>query len=104
MSTERLSKAAAIVRGRAQAATPGGWESLDNGDRLIAWQDDDSFQYVVDEPISNGANAAHIATWDPDVAVAVADWLEAEARASVDIGATLKYALTVADAILAGES
>lgn len=86
-AVETIREAAALMRERAEAATQGRWESLERGDRLVAWrmdpsgEFDDDFEYVVDEPMSNGANAEHIASWDPAVALAVADMLDAEARA-----------------------
>lgn len=79
---ELIREAARLIRERAEAATPGPWESLDGGDRLIAWkldpsgQFDDDWDYVVDEPIGNSANAEHIASWHPGVALLVADWLD----------------------------
>jgi hypothetical protein len=77
-----LRRAATAMRQRAGAATPGRWESLDGGDRLGAWkldptgQFDDDFDYVVDEPMSNAANAEHIAYLDPAVASRIADLLD----------------------------
>jgi hypothetical protein len=74
----RIREAARLIRQRAEAATEGPWESLDGGDRLVAWKldpsgrFDDDFDYVVDEPIANAANAEHIASWHPGVALAVA--------------------------------
>jgi hypothetical protein len=82
---ELIREAAQVMRQRAKAATAGPWESLDDGDRLVAWkldpsgQFDDDFDYVVDEPISNAANAEHIASWHPGVALAVARWLKCAA-------------------------
>jgi hypothetical protein len=79
---ELIREAAQVMRQRAKAATAGPWESLDDGDRLVAWkldpsgQFDDDFDYVVDEPISNAANAEHIASWHPGVALAVAALLD----------------------------
>lgn len=70
-------QAEARIRELAEKATPGPWVSLDNGDRLTHEHNDgtDDFTYVVDEPMSNGANAEHIAAWHPIVALAVADVL-----------------------------
>lgn len=62
--------------------TPGPWLSMDRGDRLL-WDgpgaEDLPPRYVVDEPMSNGANADYIAVMHPDVGAALAAWLEAEA-------------------------
>lgn len=63
--------------------TPGPWLSMDRGDRLL-WDgegaEDQQPVYVVDEPMSNGANADYIAVLHPDVAHGLADWLETEAQ------------------------
>jgi hypothetical protein len=81
MSTDLLRRAASKLREYAAAATHGPWESLDRGDRLVAWklnpegQRDDDFDYVVDEPISNAANAEYIALMHPPVALALAELL-----------------------------
>jgi hypothetical protein len=71
--------------------TPGPWLSMDHGDRLL-WDgpgaEDLPPRYVVDEPMSNGANASFIATLHPGVGVALADWLEhvAEEQAAIERG------------------
>ena len=82
-----LRRAAIQMRATAAVATPGPWTSLDNGDRLIHEHNDgtDDFTYVVDEPISHGANAAHIAAWHPGVVLAVANWLDATAAKSEEL-------------------
>jgi hypothetical protein len=63
--------------------TPDPWLSMDRGDRVL-WDgegaEDQPPVYVIDEPMSNGANADYIAVMHPGVGLAVADWLEAEAR------------------------
>jgi hypothetical protein len=55
---------------------------MDRGDRLL-WDgegaEDQPPVYVVDEPMSNGANADYIAVMHPDVGHALANWLETEA-------------------------
>lgn len=68
--------------------TPGPWLSMDHGDRLL-WDgegaDDLPPRYVVDEPMSNGANADYIAVMHPDVAHALVEVFDAWARmASLD--------------------
>jgi hypothetical protein len=98
MSTpsETLRAAAARIREVAQAATPGPWVSLDNGDRIIrdAEQPMQSYfvdgsrvteegppEYVVDEPLhTNPANGEHIALWHPLVAEAAAELLDSVAQ------------------------
>jgi hypothetical protein len=63
--------------------TTGPWLSMDRGDRLL-WDgegaEDQPPVYVVDEPMSNGANADYIAVMHPDVGFALADWLDVAAR------------------------
>jgi hypothetical protein len=76
VSAEILRRAASLMRQRAEAATPSPWEQT--GDLGSEWDD------IVDAPGTNGIvadadtsdeNAAHIASWHPDAALAVADWL-----------------------------
>lgn len=86
MSTEveLLREATTLMRKLASGATQGEWESLDGGDRVVAWTEEGGdFEYVVDEPMSHAGNAAHIAAWDPTVASTVADWLD-EAAAELE--------------------
>ncbi|MDX3586001.1 hypothetical protein [Streptomyces europaeiscabiei] len=65
------------------ALTPGPWLSMDRGDRLL-WDGEDAETqapvYVVDEPMSNGANADYIAVMHPDVGHALAAVFDAWAR------------------------
>lgn len=76
MSADLLRRAAIALRKHAHAATDGPWDSLDGGDRLISVSEDGlSYEYVVDEPMSNEANAEYIALMHPPVALALADWL-----------------------------
>ncbi|MGW1998409.1 hypothetical protein [Embleya sp. NPDC001921] len=79
---DTIRRAADLMRTRATAATRGPWLSMDGGDRLVhdPGHDLDPPEYVVDEPMSNAANAEHIAGMDPLVAVAVAGLLEQLAR------------------------
>jgi len=81
-------RAAALMKQRAEAATPGPWISLDGGDRLMRdpGLDIDLVvpEYVVDEPMSNAANAEHIAALHPLVATAVADAWEHQADDMAD--------------------
>ena len=67
MSAEMLRKAAALMRERAEAATPS------DGTH---WGDGKGYS-----PLSYARqnDAEHIASWHPAVALAVADWLDAEA-------------------------
>ncbi|MEV6737914.1 hypothetical protein AB0N14_13665 [Streptomyces sp. NPDC051104] len=62
--------------------TPGPWLCLDGGDRIIHDGPGIEFgpaDYVVDEPVSNSANAELIAAMHPGVGAALADWLTATA-------------------------
>lgn len=103
-----LRKAAQTLRETATKAMPGPWESLEGGDRLVAWKVgsdgfDDDFDYVVDEPVDHSGNAEWIALTNPLLAEPLAQWLETEAH-MVDIrglsaeGQTF-HALKVARAI-----
>jgi hypothetical protein len=109
LAADMCRRAAARIRELAEAATPGPWTSLDNGDRLIHEHNDDTddITYVVDEPMSNAANAAHIAAWSPPAALAVAALLDAtveqiEAAAGFDmpLPSVLWAAVRVAEAFL----
>ena len=94
MSAEVLRKAAALMRERAEAATPGPWRFTDSeavndvweGGMVVVSDDADPIANVQDEWYENDPgepapvnDAAHIASWHPAVALAVADWLDAEA-------------------------
>ncbi|MCX5239758.1 DUF5565 family protein [Streptomyces prunicolor] len=68
--------------------TPGPWLSMDRGDRLLydgPGADTQPPVYVVDEPMSNGANADYIATMHPGVGHALAR-LFAETADHMDLG------------------
>lgn len=90
--------------------TAGPWLSLDDGDRLLRNQpgDEDAAPiYVVNEPMSNGANAAWIAAMHPGTGEAIAFSLDLAGSYLVGAAgnvhlAHVKAALAVADAILAG--
>lgn len=88
MSADLLRRAATKIREEAQAATPGPWEVVIDHHRefecpeVSVWSQHE--QAYVTEDVHTGnsqfkANAEHVATWQPDVAVAVADWLDATA-------------------------
>lgn len=118
MSAVRLRAAAARVREVAGAATPGPWRDSTTvaGARYSAlvsdvqpagrpagggWEATREYGgYLVGESLVPG-DRAHIATWNPLVAVAVANWLEEEATAvDLVLGETLPSALALADLIL----
>jgi hypothetical protein len=72
------------MRERAEAATPGPWFANPGGYvELDEFLEGEDFNGVADTwNRSDGNNAAHIASWHPAVALAVADWLdEVAARA-----------------------
>lgn len=85
------------IEARANAATEGPWESLDRGDRLVAWRQRDdelgiaAFDYVVPEPMDNADDAEFIAHARTDVPALVAEVrrlrdIEAEAyRRALDV-------------------
>ena len=81
---QELRTAAATLRALLadRQLTPGPWLSMDRGDRVL-WDgegaEDQPPVYVVDEPMSNGANADYIAVMHPDVAREFADLLTAAA-------------------------
>jgi len=88
MTTPADELAAAVETLRARLTdpelTPGPWLSLDHGDRLLydgPGAEDQPPVYVVDEPMSNGANADYIELMHPGVGAALADWLETTAEA-----------------------
>lgn len=107
MSAERLREAATLMREQAISARAGIWFATPDGVEIAArWADPRSVAvaYGSEVPEGNIANAAHIASWHPAVALAVADWLQwtADAESMLPAGAQ-KFALVVADAYL-GES
>lgn len=78
---ETIRRAAALMRQRADAATPGPWAP--GGPHIHPWELVVDHQLPLVEFTSDEhgrANAAHVASWHPAVALAVADWLEVAAR------------------------
>lgn len=90
--------------------TPGPWLSMDRGDRLL-WNgegaEDEAPVYVVDEPMSNGANADYIAVMHPDVGHALVELLDTAADYVADDSPThpthVVRALAVARQINGGQ-
>ncbi len=82
---ETLRAAARLMRERAQAATPGPWDRAEDvalgrgheGNFLANWQGE-YLRGVGDtgDGAQADADAVHIASWHPAVALAVADWLD----------------------------
>ena len=71
MSAEILRRAASLVRERARKAQQSG-----DGE---PWYPADEMHSLIGGGSRNTADAEHIASWHPAVALAVADWLDAEA-------------------------
>jgi hypothetical protein len=77
---EEIRRAAALMRERAQAATPGPWDVMQ--DAVLGQHDCEDpncwlFVADVDHDDEKGhANQRHIASWHPAVALAVADLLD----------------------------
>lgn len=123
MSAETLRRAASLMRERAEAATPGPWSFTDSevvddvwdaglvvvdGDRTaIAALHDEWYEPEDGEPACVD-DAAHIASWHPAVALAVADWLDMSAASYehswTGSHAFVQHALTVARAYLGDAS
>ena len=97
---EELRAAAKAMRERAEAAQPGPWS-------IETWKGMGGTYASVMVPFGPGAptakkgltamsklgtqnagTAAHIASWDPPMALAVADWLDAEAEHYDDLAAS----------------
>jgi hypothetical protein len=85
VSADLLREAAALMRERAEAATPGPWECY--GDHLV-WPSEKG--PAANDPIAgfgptHEETATHIASWHPVVALAVADWLEHAAMVADEV-------------------
>lgn len=88
MSAETLRRAAALMRERAEAATPSPWAvPVANVFRLIAPEAEHDNQpmgktppypwlIIADLVDGRAADVTHAASWHPAVALAVADWLD----------------------------
>lgn len=115
MSAGLLRRAAALMRERAQDATPSPWTPW--GDRSAPYNgpldppppdywrisQPDELAHIDTE---TEADAEHVASWHPDVALAVANWLDGEATLidyAGDPGAASPAALAVARAYLGEE-
>jgi hypothetical protein len=77
MSAELLRRAAAKMRERAEAVTPGPWSEVADGELMgcFAVVAGGENQFTI-APAVIPMNAEHIASWHPAVALAVADWLD----------------------------
>lgn len=104
MSAETLRRAAALMRERAGDSTPSPWRVVADPDGVevsVIGGPRDHYLADVHEWSTGLGNPFHIASWHPAVALAVADWLDAEADAVDGLASSLSdYALTVARAYL----
>lgn len=110
MSPDVLRRAAALMRERAEAASPSPWrlECSEMCANVIEADDDEQAVASTWAPSSlpdndyrrEEGNAAHIASWDPAVALAVADWLDYMSKAHEDGYLKGSHALVVARAYL----
>lgn len=91
-----LREAATLVRGRAEAATPGPWTIVGGGDCVAPV----GIMVAPDDGGIADSDAAHIATWHPGVAVAVADWLDRLAVENGDFVNVDHPAMVLADVVL----
>lgn len=104
VSAELLREAASLIRERALVATPGPWSEYVLGSEGYDVRGPDQLLPTSRIPRRvrvarcgyeawevDKANAEHIAAWHPAVALAVADWLEAEADGvdfAISVGVT----------------
>lgn len=92
MNAETLRRAASLMRDRAEAAgATEGWWGIEPLVRAL----DGTFS-----PPDARADAKHIASWRPAVALAVADWLDDAATLADETGRIDRHALAVARAYL----
>jgi hypothetical protein len=105
--SEELKTAAAELRAVGGGAMAGPWESLNNGDRVVAWRNvpgtdfDDDFEYVVDEPMEK-ETAEWIALVNPLVAEPLAASMEQAAKEYEFFGANSEsWASSTAASLLA---
>ena len=101
MSAELLRRAAALMRERAEDAAPSPWREVGDGELLgcFAVVAGGSAEFNV-APAVIPANAEHIASWHPAIALAVADWLLVTAETSAPYRNTFSKAIDVALAYL----
>lgn len=109
MSAETLRKAAALMRERAEAATPGPWEHDPVVAYLYVEQQAGAYADVAVDTDGRREDSVHIASWHPAVALAVADWLDSLGTLAETLGVqemsmasqgNYAHALTVATAYL----
>jgi hypothetical protein len=112
MTSDTLRRAAALIRERAEKATPGPWSAARSMGEDLHWG---RMQFTtLDAPDRNLfaiagmplADAEHIAAWHPAVALAAATWLEHEADRAERFGDrdSTEHALAFATAYLGEET
>lgn len=106
---EVLRRAATLMRERAAAAVPGPWR-IDNEIHAEAIYSANGTDVVSGgrwggeaSVFNDTADAIHIASWHPAVALAVADWLDRSAQCWGATEYLDHQALTVASAYLGGD-
>lgn len=104
--TQTLRRAAEKLRGIANAATEGPWATGKSG--MSVWVESAAGDLFVADTGDRGnqfaeADAAHIAAMHPRVAVAVADWLDAEADCHEGATAVSEAACALAENAGAGQ-
>lgn len=102
-----LREAARLIRERANAASPGPWHQMCMGSEGCSVLNDGRLRDRKHVSFSgrkewwaDHADAVHVASWDPEVALAVADWLDAEADDAARFPLRFPQALAVARAYL----
>lgn len=104
MSAEILREAARLMRERAEKATSGPWEfrprrgfqMISDDPATIGFNDDAGYFVMLREGTwATESDMDYVASWHPDVALAVADWLEADAtvieRHDLDVTVSKAY-------------
>lgn len=92
-----LRRAATLMRERAEDATAGPWGQA-QGASGAWWIEAPYTATIADIDIDSlrpEADAVHIASWHPAVALAVADWLDKEADGFALIAATTRVAIEI---------
>ncbi len=72
MNTDRLREAASLMRERAKITTPGSWFAVDGA----VYTGTAAPHQVIVPCVTYYDDTDHIASWSPQVALAVAEWLE----------------------------
>ena len=109
MSAARLREAARVLRERAEVSSTGPW-AWERTEKTTTVYEPDEDAAIFEDELTLPEDAALIATMHPGVALALADWLAAEADfwtvdyEGADGEDVLRSALAVSDLILASAS